>query len=82
MTMDELVAKFTHLLQYVPYICEDKSKVKQFISCLPLSFKEKIEYENPKIMGESIKKDKIHYLQFKKISESLKYFSNKKKMDL
>ena len=32
--MDEFVRKFTNLLQYVPYITEDKPNVQIFLNCL------------------------------------------------
>lgn len=59
--MDELIMKFTQLLQSVPYIKEEKAKVQQFISCLPFSFKDWIEYNNLKPMDEVIDKANICY---------------------
>ena len=46
--MDDLVTKFNHLMCYVAYIKDEMEKVQCFLSCLPLSFKERNEYENPK----------------------------------
>ena len=35
MTMEDLINKFLDLLQFVPYIKEEKVKVQWFLSCLP-----------------------------------------------
>lgn len=61
--MDEFITKFTSLLCYVPYICEEKAKVQQFISSLPLFMKERLEFDNPKTMDEVICKAWIFYQQ-------------------
>ena len=59
--MDEFVTKFVNLQCYVHYLKEEKAKVYRFISCLPLAYKEKIEFQMPKNMNEEIKKDKFCY---------------------
>jgi len=59
--MVELVLKFTHILRYMPYITEEKAKVQCFINFIPLSFKERIEYGDPKPMDETIIKVTICY---------------------
>jgi len=35
MIMEDLINKFLELLRFVPYIREDKVKIKRFLSCLP-----------------------------------------------
>ena len=46
-TMKELCIKFLSLLHYVPSIIEEKN-IQCFLSCLPLIFKQRIEYDNTK----------------------------------
>lgn len=59
--MYELVTIFTHLLWYVPYIREEKVKVKLLINFNSLNFKEQIEYDNDKTMDKVIRKERICY---------------------
>ena len=59
MTMKELYSKFLGLLHYVPCIIYDKPMVQQFLSFLPLMFKEQIEYDNPKTLEEAMRKEKF-----------------------
>ena len=65
LTIDEFVTKFTNLLRYVPYIHEEKAKVQSFLNCLPVVYKEKIEFDNPKTMDEAVRKARLCYQQFK-----------------
>ena len=66
MTMKELCNKFLSLLCYVPYIIDEKPKIQCFLSCLPLMFKERIEYDNPIILEEAMRKEIFCYDQNKK----------------
>jgi hypothetical protein len=56
MTMDDLINKFLELLRFVLYIKENKVKIQQFLSCLPQSYKERIEFENPKTLNDVFRK--------------------------
>eukprot|EP00253_Pinus_taeda_P011685 PITA_11685 len=69
-TIDEFVTKFTSLLRYVPYICEEKGKVQRFVSSLPLTMRERIEFDNPKTMDEAIRKARLCYQQNKSKREN------------
>eukprot|EP00253_Pinus_taeda_P008127 PITA_08127 len=69
--MDEFITRFTSLLHYVPYIREEKTKVQRFVSSLPLSMRERIEFDNPKTMDEAIRKAQICYQQNKQKGEIL-----------
>eukprot|EP00253_Pinus_taeda_P009984 PITA_09984 len=62
-TMDEFITRFTSLVRYVPYIREEKAKVKIFVSSLPPYMRERIEFDNPKSMDEVIRKARICYQQ-------------------
>jgi len=65
MTMKELCSKFLSLLRFVPYKIDEKPKIQRFLSCLPLAFKDKIEYDNPKILEEAMRKASFCYEQSK-----------------
>jgi hypothetical protein len=54
--MDILINKFLELLRFVPYIKEDKVKIHQFLSCLPQSYKDRIEFDNPKTLSKVFRK--------------------------
>eukprot|EP00253_Pinus_taeda_P017918 PITA_17918 len=69
-TIDEFVTKFTSLLRYVPYIREEKAKVQRFVSSLPLTMRERIEFDNPKTMDEEIRKARLCYQQNKSKGEN------------
>ena len=60
-SMKELNNKFLSLLRYVPYIVDEKPKVKWFLSYLPFHNKEKIEYDNPKTLEEAMRKENLCY---------------------
>ena len=66
MYMKELSSKFLSLLRYVPYIIDDKPKIQFFLSCLHTSFKDRIEFDNPKNLEEAMRKDDLCYEQSKK----------------
>ena len=70
MTMKELCSKFLILLLYVPYIIDEKPKIQWFLSCIPLMFKERIEYDNPKTLKEAMRKGKF-YLTKTRIKEKV-----------
>jgi hypothetical protein len=55
--MDDLINKLLELLRFVPYIREDKVKIQWFLICLPQSYKERIEFENPKTLSEVFKRN-------------------------
>jgi len=65
MTMKELCSKFLSLLRYVPYLIDEKPKVQRFLSCLPFTFKDRIEYDNPKTPEEAMIKANFCYEQSK-----------------
>jgi len=65
MTMKKLCSKFLSLLRYVPYLIDEKPKIQRFLNCLPLTFKDRIEYENPKMLEEAMRKANFCYEQSK-----------------
>jgi len=50
----------------VPYLNDDKKKVQRFISGFPLSFKDRIEYDEPQSFEEFNRKLKHCYKQLKR----------------
>ena len=55
-SMKELSIKFLSLLRYAPYIIDENPKIQRFLSCLPTSFKDRIEFDNLKNFGGSYEK--------------------------
>ena len=56
MTNEEYTSRFLELLRYVPHLKEDKAKIQRFISGLPIAFKDKIEFNEPRSLEEAIQK--------------------------
>ena len=56
MSMKELRNKFLSLLRYIPYIIDEKPKIQRFLIYLPTSFKDRIEFDNPKTLAEAMRK--------------------------
>jgi len=65
MTDEEYTSIFLGLLIYMPYLKEEKENIQRFISGLLVSFKEKIEFDEPKFLVEAIKNLKHCYDQSK-----------------
>ena len=77
MSMEELSRKFLSLLRYVPYIIDEQPKIQHFLRCLHVSFKYRIEFDNPKTLEEAMRKDEFCYEQRKK-RESIPNWKTKK----
>ena len=65
-SMKELSRNFLSLLRYVPYIIDEKPKIQIFLSCVPTSFKYRIEFDNPKTLEEYLIKTDLCYEKSKK----------------
>jgi hypothetical protein len=65
MTMAEYKRNFLGMLKYVGLIKEEKVKVQRFLSGLPSFYKEKIQYDEPRTLTETIRKAKYLYEQGK-----------------
>ena len=78
MTMEDLINKFLDLLRFVPYIKEEKVKVRQFLSCLPQPYKNYIEFYNPKTLDEVLRKERICFEQYKQRNDISKVWNDKK----
>ena len=65
MNIEDLINKFLELLWFVPYIKEENLKVPSFLSCLLESYKDIIEFDNPKTLDEDLKKETLCFEQYK-----------------
>ena len=66
------------LLRYVRYIKDEKFKIHLFLSGFPQSYKERIEFCEPRNLEEAIRKDKYCYEQTKGKPEYHKTWKDKK----
>ena len=78
MSMKELSSKFLSLLRCVPYIIDEKPNIQRFLICLPLSFKDIIEYDNPKTPEEAMRKVNLCYEQSKNKKEGIPNWKRKR----
>jgi hypothetical protein len=68
--MEEYVNKFLDLLRYVPYIKEEKEKAQRFISGLPKEYRNRIEFDKPKTLEDTIRKETYCHEQYRHRAES------------
>jgi hypothetical protein len=54
LTIDEFFNKFLELMRYVPYIKDEKVIMKWFINGLPRAYHDRIEFDEPKTLEETI----------------------------
>ena len=66
----EYTRRLQELLRYVPYLKEEKAKIQRFINGLLITFKDKIEFDEPRSLEEAIWKLKHCYEQSKRRSET------------
>ena len=76
--MEEYANKFLELLRYVRYIKYEKVKVQQFLSGLPQSYKDRIEFCEPRTLEKAIRKDKYCYEKRKRKPDYYKTWKDKK----
>jgi hypothetical protein len=60
--IEEYINKFLEPIRYVPYIKDEKVNMQRFISGLPQSFQDKIEFDEPKILEVTIRKARYFYV--------------------
>ena len=56
LTIEEYTNDILDMVRYVRYIRDEKVKIQCFLSGLPQSLKDKIEFDETRIINESIKK--------------------------
>jgi hypothetical protein len=64
-------------MRYVPYIKDEKVKMQRFISGLPQSYRDIIEFDEPKTLEDTIQKARYFYEQFKSKTEPHEDWKNK-----
>ena len=78
MTMEDLINKFLDLLWFMPYIKEEKVKVQRFLSWLPQSYKDRIEFNNQNTLDEVLRKSILCFEQYKQRNDISKAWKDKK----
>jgi hypothetical protein len=63
MTIDEYERRFLELLKYVSFIKDEQVKIQRYLSGMPSIFSDKIQYDDPKTLDETIRRDKCLYDQ-------------------
>ena len=76
--MEEYVKKFMELMRYVDCIKEEKIKIQRFLSGLPSFYKDRIQYDEPKTLEDTIRKAIYMYEQNKGKSDFRKSWKDKK----
>ena len=76
--MEEYANKFLELLRYVRYIRDERVKVQWFLSGLPQSYKDRIDFYEPRTIEEAIRKAKYCYEQSKGKPDYHKAWKDKK----
>jgi hypothetical protein len=74
MTMDEYERRFLELLKYVSFIKDETIKIQRYLSGIPPSINDKIEYDDPKTVEETKRREK--YLYEKRREEKIPLFGS------
>ena len=65
MTIDEYEKRFPELLKYVSFIKDETVKIQRYLSGLPSFISDKIQYDDPETLEETIRREKFLYDQQK-----------------
>jgi hypothetical protein len=65
MNIDEYEKRFLELLKHVSFIKDETVTIQRCLSALPSFISDKIQYDNPKTMEETIRKEQCLYDQHK-----------------
>jgi hypothetical protein len=65
MTIGEYDRRFLELLKYVSFIKDDAVNIKRYLSGFPSLISDKIQYDDPKTLEETIRRAKFLYDQHK-----------------
>jgi hypothetical protein len=65
MTIDEYERRFLELLKYVSFIKDETFNIQRYLSGFSSFISEKIQYDDPKTLEETIRRDKCLYDQKK-----------------
>jgi hypothetical protein len=78
MTIDEYERIFLELLKYVSFIKDEAVKIQIYLSGLPSFISDKIQYDDPKTLEETIRRAKCLYDQHKGNPTSQRAWEDKK----
>jgi hypothetical protein len=79
MTIDEYERSFLELLKYVPFIKDKAVKIQRYLIGLPPSIGDNIQYDDPKTMEETIRREKCSYEQQRERSILRKAWDDQKR---
>jgi hypothetical protein len=79
MKMDGYEKRFFELLKYVNFKKDEKVKIQMFLSGLPFFYSDKIQYENPITLEETIMREKHLYEKTKGMPIFQKAWNDKMK---
>jgi hypothetical protein len=82
MTIDEFKQRFLELLKYVSFIKDEIVKIQRYLSGLPPSIGDKIQYDDPKTMEETIRRTKFLYEQQREKPTFQKAWEDNKKFQM
>jgi hypothetical protein len=61
MTIDEYERRFLELMKYVSFIKDETVKIQRYLSGLSSFISDKIQYDDPKTLEETIRRAKFLY---------------------
>jgi hypothetical protein len=82
MTIDEYDKRFLELLKYVSFIKDETVKIQRYLSGFPSFTSEKIQYDDPKTLEETIRRAKCLYDQQKARATFQKAWEDNKKFKM
>jgi hypothetical protein len=81
-TIDEYERRFLELLKYVSFIKDETVKIQRYLSGFPSFISDKIQYDDPKTLEETIRRDKCLYDQLKARPTFQKAWEDNKKFKM
>jgi hypothetical protein len=83
MPIDEYERRFLYLLKYVPFIKDETIKIQMYLSGLPYFISDKIQYDDPKNLEETMREKFLYDKQkgnptFQKLWEDKMKFKREK----
>jgi hypothetical protein len=79
MTIDEYECRFLELLKYVLFIREETVNIQRYLSGLPSSIGDNIQYDDPNTMEETIRREKCLHEQQREKPTFRKAWDDQKK---
>ena len=82
MTIDKYERRLLEMLKYVCFIKEELTKIQWYLSGMPSFVSDKIKYDDPKTLENTIRRDKFLYEKHKGRPNFKKYWEDKKKNNM